>query len=184
MKSELIISEANRPMWQTIVAAFLYTATLALIFISFYNTKWEYNSLLYSAKKMKGVILVLIAAVSFSSIKKVYVDLENSKFRSTFEVLFIKFGKWKTINNYEYVSVFHQPLKGGNYIYEVNLWYDRNKHLKLYEQYNYTEAFKIGYLLSEKLKIDLLDATVPNDYKWVDKDDWGKTLKNKSKENS
>mgnify|MGYP000353802373 CR=1 FL=1 len=54
-------------------------------------------------------------------------------------------------------------------IFEVNLWYDRNKHWELYEKYNFEDAFKIAFELSELLNIDLLDATVPNNFKWIDK---------------
>ena len=34
----------------------------------------------------------------------------------------------------------------------------------------------MGFDLSEQLGIDLLDATTPNDYKWINKDEWRKKL--------
>jgi len=63
----------------------------------------------------------------------------------------------------------------GKKIFEVNLWYDKNKHWELYEKHDFAEAFAIGFEISELLNIDLLDATKPNNYKWVDKESLKKT---------
>ena len=61
-------------------------------------------------------------------------------------------------------------------MFEVNLWYDRVKRIELYERDNYMDAFRIGFHMSEKLNIDLLDATVPNNNKWIDKNEWRRKL--------
>ena len=39
----------------------------------------------------------------------------------------------------------------------------------------------MGFEISEELDIDLLDATVPNDYKWIDKIEWRKNMYQSSK---
>ena len=44
-----------------------------------------------------------------------------------------------------------------------------NKHWDLYEEFNYPDAFKIAFELSELLNIDLLDATMPNNFRMIDK---------------
>ena len=54
--------------------------------------------------------------------------------------------------------------------------YDTNKHWELYTNTDYRDAFLIGFDLSEQLDIDLLDATTPNDYKWIDKEQWREQL--------
>lgn len=84
--------------------------------------------------------------------KKVYIDIKNSKFKPSIEVGFIKIGKWKTINNYEYVSIFFDPSKSESEIFEVNLWYDRNKHFELYTRNNFEDAVSVGFDISEELK--------------------------------
>ncbi|GGI56485.1 hypothetical protein [Winogradskyella haliclonae] len=170
MNSKLIITGSKKSLWQTIVAAFIYTLAILLIFLSINNGKMDLEHINRIADDSYLIVIIISIAVGFSSIKRIYVDIENSRFRPTFEVLFMKFGKWKTINNYEYISVFRQPLKNGDYIFDVNLWFDRNKHIKLYDEHNYVDAFKVGFLLSEELEIDILDSTTPNNYKWVDKE--------------
>ena len=74
-----------------------------------------------------------------------------------------------------HVSIFHEHLIDGRKIFEVNLWYDRNKHWELYEKYTFEDAFAIGYEISEVLNIGLLDATKPNNYRRVDKEALKKT---------
>jgi hypothetical protein len=176
---KIIISESNRPIWQIPIAALCFT--IAFGFMAYKVFLWLTSDVPLDINSSDFHIAIYFSAigVSFTYTKRIYIHLEESKFKPTFEVGPLKFGKWKTIKHYEYVSVFHQPLTDGSYIYEVNLWYDNNKHFQLYEKNDYKEAFLIGYELSEELDIDLLDATVPNDFKWIDKEAW-KTKMNDS----
>lgn len=50
-----------------------------------------------------------------------------------------------------------------------NLIISENQHWELYTKYDLKEAFLVGYEISELLEIKILDATRPNDYKWIDK---------------
>lgn len=164
----IIISENPRPLWQIAIASLFFTAAFAILILFFYQ-KWS-NVDGKSIKRLVDALCYLIVfGITFSFKKSVYIDIKKSKFRSTFEIGPIKLGQWQTINNYEYVSIFHQPLKDGNKIFELNLWYNDNQHWELYEKNDFREAFLIGYEISEILQIDILDATVPNDYKWIDK---------------
>ncbi|WP_179351136.1 hypothetical protein [Winogradskyella vidalii] len=172
MKSSTIISESDRPIWQIPIAAIFFTIATAILILALSNLSFNEDGLKLFLYELKSCVLFMAPGVAFSLRKSVHVDLKNSKFRPTFSVGPLKFGQWQTIKNYQYVSVFHQPTVDGNYIFEVNLWYDDNKHFELYFVNNYQEAFLMGYELSEQLNIDLLDATVPNDFKWVDKDEW------------
>ncbi len=171
----IIVSESPRPMWQIIIASLFFTGVFAIV-ILFLNKNLHvignesFEDFIHTLKNL------VIFGIGFSFKKSVYIDLKKSKFRSTFEIGPIKLGQWQTINNYEYVSIFHQPLKDGKKIFEVNLWYNGNQHWELYEKHNFKEAFLIGYEISELLNIDLLDATVPNDYKWIDKHNFKNTV--------
>lgn len=169
MNKNIIVSEKQRPLWQRIIASFFFTSGIAFLAYALYKTNWNDDNLIYIGHDIKSFIYIMSFGVMFSFHKSVYIDIIQSKFRATYEIGPVKFGQWKTINKYEYVSIFHQPLEDGENIFEVNLWYDRNKHWELYEKYDYKEAFLIGYEISELLKIDILDATIPNNYKWVDK---------------
>ncbi|GAA4966393.1 hypothetical protein [Algibacter aquimarinus] len=170
MEQNIIVSEKQRPLWQRILAALFFTAAIAFLAYTLFTANWNDDSLIYIGHNIKSFIYLVGFGVVFSFHKSVYIDIKNSKFRSTIEIGPIKLGQWKIISNYEYVSIFHQPISNGDKIFEVNLWYDRNKHWELYEKHDYKEAFLIGYKIAELLKIDILDATIPNDYKWVDKE--------------
>ncbi len=169
MNNHIIISESKRPYWQIPLASLFLTAGIGFLLYSLYKMHWNDDNLKPLGHNIESVISLIAIGVGLCYHKSVYIDTEKSKFRSTFEIGPIKLGQWKTISNYEYVSLFHQPLEDGNKIFEVNLWYDRNKHWELYEEFNYKDAFKIAFELSELLNIDLLDATVKNNFKWIDK---------------
>lgn len=172
LKSNLIISERQRPIWQIPVAAFFFTIATALLIVLLYRLKFSEEGIKIGLSQLSSVICLIAIAVGFCYKKQIQIDIKNSRFKPTIVIGPIKFGQWHTIKNYKYVSVFLQPLVDGSTTFEVNLWYDHNKHFELYFIDDYTEAFLLGYNLSEQLNIDLLDATVPNDFKWVDKNAW------------
>ena len=151
-----------------IVAALLFTTAIA-VFVKCFVISDLSN---FTSKNFIGIFNIIgflvITGIGFCSVKKVYIDLEHSRFKPAIEVLGIKIGRWRTIHSYEYISVFFQHLSDGGYTYEVNLWYDRNKHMELYKSEDVKEAFDFAFNVSEQLKVDLLDATL-KESKWVDK---------------
>ena len=169
-KEHLIISETHKPFWQKLIAALCFTVIFGIIISFFLYNIFDLSSFKAVGTMTEGIIYLTGIGIGFSRHKKVYIDLKESKFRATTEVGPFKIGKWTTIKNYEYVSIFHQLLSDGSYIFEVNLWYDKNKHFQLYEKNNFEDALTVAYHLSEELNTDLLDATIANDYKWIDKE--------------
>jgi hypothetical protein len=174
-KTRLIVSEKKRSFIQIIIAAVLFTVAIGyliyyfgIIGISNLTAKGMLNILKFSG-------FLFVSAIGFTSIRKVYIDLQQSKFRPVVEVLGFKFGVWTTINDYEYISVFYQHLENGKNTFEVNLWYDTNKHLELYRTEDVKEAFIFGYNVSEDLDIDFLDAT-KKESEWINKKDWLKKM--------
>lgn len=166
----LIISENNRPFWQLPLAALLFTLSVYIIGKNLYLFNWSNDYFKHLSEGIKSIVLLVLVAIGLCSSKRVYIDIEKSRFKKTLEVGPVKFGKWQTIKNYKYVSVFHKPLTNGSYTFVVNLWYDKNKHFELYSKDSFSGAIQMGYDLSEHLNIDLLDATIPKDFKWIDKE--------------
>ena len=177
MKSNIIISESERPLWQIPIAALFFSIAAFILLFALYNISFNEKGLILFLHRLEPCIYFVSVGIAFTFTKSIHIDVKNSKFRPTINLGPIKLGRWQKIENYEYVSVFAQPLQDGGYIFEVNLWYDRNKHFELYEENDYKEAFIIGYELSEELNIDLLDATERNNYKWIDKDEWKAKMK-------
>lgn len=169
-KSNLIISEGNRPLWQRILAALFYTLSIMLLYAFFMNVE-----LSFATKNVKGglglieaAIFVFGLALSFSVIKDVFFNIDTKQYKIQYSAGPFKVGKWKPLPNIEYVSVFKQPLKDGDHIYEVNLWYNRNKHFEVYENPNQDAVFELGKHVAKSLDVKLLDATKPNAHRWVD----------------
>ena len=172
MDSSIIVSERERPIWQIIIAAVCFTLALSII-LAFIIHFFVYNPfILKLATKIHLSLYCILLGLTFCTQKRIHIDIKNSKFKPTTEIGNFKFGSWKTIHNYEYVSVFQQLLSDGSTTFEVNIWYDTNKHFQLYERNSFEDAITVGYYLSEELNIDLLDATIPNDFKWIDKEEW------------
>ena len=102
----------------------------------------------------------------------------TSKSIRPFQSLFVmKYGKWKQMPNFEYVSVFktnesqtirvvtvETTLKSG--VFLVNVFYDRNKHITFYKTTDKTKAFEVAEHFKLALEIDVLDAT-EKEKKWL-----------------
>lgn len=111
------------------------------------------------------IFFLLFFAIYFSYTINCYFDFEKKLFKREKTIGIFKYGKWKPLPELDYVSLFAVNAN----TFEVNLWYKKNRHWDLYEKYNIEDAFTIAFELSEALNIDLLDATVPGDFKWIDK---------------
>ena len=168
----IIISEGNRPLWQRIVAALLYT--IAIFSLVKFFTVFEFTT---ASKKLKGSfsllevsIFIFTIAIGFSVVKDVLFDLKNRKYKIQYCVGPIKVGKWQKLPEIEYVSVFKQPKEEGEFIYETNLWYNRNLHFNVYENTELDPTFSMGVNVAKILNVRLLDATIANKSKWVNID--------------
>jgi len=51
----------------------------------------------------------------------------------------------------------------------VNLWYKKNKILNLFFMENFDEVIEHAFVFADRLNIDLLDARIRGNHKWVDK---------------
>jgi len=172
--NNIIISEGYRPLLHRIIAAILYTVMFFCLFYFFSKFRFTTNTdaLKENLNFLELAIFSFIGSLSFSGFKNVVFDLGKNKYKEEYCIGPIKVGKWKNLPEIDYVSVFKQPLEEGKYIYETNLWYQKNKHFNIYSNVNLEPVFEMGKSVSKILKVDLLDATIPNDYKWVDLNDF------------
>jgi len=108
-----------------------------------------------------------------------YFDRTNFRYKHVDGYGPFKSGTWKSIGTIEYVSVFRQFYadqeweneKDISIAYDVNLWYNENRCITLTSYNDSESAFKFARRLAIQLQINLLDATVPNDYQWVENKD-------------
>ena len=102
--------------------------------------------------------------VSFSLTKNILIDLDKEKLVSIYIVGPFSRKVNTALPKLDYVSVF----KINDSEYEVNLWYSRNKHYKMYKITEKEHALKFGEMVAQKLNIDLLDVTEKGNSKWIE----------------
>lgn len=111
-------------------------------------------------------------------VNNVYFDLENRLYKKEYAVGPVKIGKWIELPSIEYISIFRQAWSKDSdgdgftddmgYRYDVNVWHDTSKHFTIYSNYEKEPSLEMAKMLAVKLNVDLLDATVPHDKKWLD----------------
>jgi hypothetical protein len=168
-KKEIIIGGRSRPFWQLIIAAFFYTMCLLV----FANLVFFFPDDIVSANggrvigaKFWLATLFFIPALKLSVVKTIFINLENEKLKTQFSVGLIRINFFSKIPELEYVSIFKDTKAE---IFEVNLWYKGNKHFNVANFIEFQPAYDFGFLFSNKLNIDLLDATEKGNSQWIDK---------------
>lgn len=169
-KKEIIISQGRRPYWQLIIAAFFY----AMSFFVLAKCVRLFPENMNSSNGAKGIgalfqlsTLFFVIALKMSAIKTLFINLEKEKLKTQFSVGLISVNYYSKIPELEYVSVF-KNLEAE--IFEVNLWYKGNKHFNVTNFVELQPAFDFGLFFSNKLNIDLLDATEKGNSNWIDKE--------------
>lgn len=105
-----------------------------------------------------------------------YFDVKNGRFKNVDGYGFMKWGKWKSIGEIEYVSVFRQPYyvtdvdndKNMSIAFDVNLWDEKDRCVTLTSYDDKASSFNFAKRLATQLNIKMLDSTVPNDSVWVE----------------
>ncbi|OYU82302.1 MAG: hypothetical protein CFE23_00880 [Flavobacterium sp. BFFFF1] len=166
-KFELVVHQGRRPLWKTFLAAVLFTAMFYFLYDMFLITR-EYAIIGSSSKQfigdLKWAAMALSGGISLSIMKSVMIDLDKNRIISKFYVGPFYRNIHSEIPRLEYVSVF---LDGKGY-YQVNLWYQRNKHYNMYAFENKKSAMQFAAKVALKLKINLLDATEKGNFHRVD----------------
>lgn len=164
---ELIVHEGKRPFWQTLVAGTIFTLMFYLIYqtvLLFYHFGYSEFTLKCIPDLVYGITYCLVLGLGFSVVKSVLIDVDKDKLVSRFTIGPFSYDKLSAVPSLEYVSVF-KDARGG---FDVNLWYIGNKHYVMCDFYDCESAFVFARYVADKLKIDLLDATVKGDSKWVE----------------
>lgn len=168
-KIDLIVSEGKLPLWKAIISSALITLSISIIFYTFhkiYQVGFNNLSVKFPASMIKLIVLSAGSGISLAITKTILIDIENDKLISRYSIGFFSKDVLSKTPRLEYVSVFLEPT---NEQFEVNLWYNKNKHYKMFVFEKKEDAFEFGKMVSCKLNIDLLDATEKGNFKWIDK---------------
>lgn len=164
---ELIVHEANRPIWQTIIAGLLFTFMFYLLYhvvMLFYNFGYSDDTMRTFASFFYLIVCCIVAGFAFSVVKSVLIDVDKDILILRYYLGRFSYDSVSPAPSLEYVSVF----RDGYYSYQVNLWYIGNKHFVMCDFNDSASAFIFAQDVAKKLKLDLLDATVRGDFKWVE----------------
>lgn len=107
----------------------------------------------------------LVYGLKFSATKNLLIDLDTSLIVSRYVVGPFSYDVKSKVTTFEYVSFFQD--KGGEY--GTHLWYVKNRHYKMYSFANKEAAYQFSLAISNKLNIDLLDATEKGNFVWIEK---------------
>lgn len=90
---------------------------------------------------------------------------------------YVRTDRWKLIGGIEYLSVFKQNVSedsgdaigSRNYsvVYDVNLWFEGNKHKTIYRTNDKLIALGAGYYFAKNMEIDCLNATKGANREWM-----------------
>ncbi len=105
------------------------------------------------------------------------INVSNKTYRTIHSFFGIKYGSWKPIPAFEYVSVFKTSetqqvnvtsasARVKSQVILLNLFYDKNRHITFYKTQQVDDAFKVAKHFQSTLGIDILDAT-EREKKWL-----------------
>lgn len=154
----VIISEGYRPFWQIILAALCYTLAVLLLAMFFFGYE-PFSENTSKGTRNFGLLYIGMLCISqgilFSVVKHIHFDLGQKKIKEEYQVGPIKVGKWMNLPEIQYVSIFRQPKADGNFVYEVNLWYQRNRHFNIYQNTHADTVELMGRSVAQTLNVDL-----------------------------
>ena len=122
-------------------------------------------------------IILVVIGFGINNAEGTDLNLSNKTIRPFQSYFGIKFGQWKPMPEFEYVSVFktkeNQTVRvitaestQTNDVILVNLFYNRNKHITCYKTTQKEKAFEVAKHFKLALDIDILDATT-QEKKWL-----------------
>lgn len=164
---ELVITEGKLPYWRAFLATvFVFVFALACVVSCwpFFEHPFNEATFTHFANGLFFVGIGFSGMVYFAFQKSVFIDVDQNLLISRFNVGPVTWQTKTDVPTLEYVSFFLQSQD----LYTVNLWYEGNKHYKMYTFTTLDDAREFARYVSKKLAIDLLDATQPGNSKWME----------------
>lgn len=152
-RKTVLFSTGNRSLFQSIIAAILYAITLFCIyyFIAF-SIKNKLDDIKNYISFLNISLLSFGLALRFSLVKDYLFDINNKQYKVQFRVGPITYGSWKNFNTIEYISIFFSKKE----VYQVNLWYNKNRNIKLGAYYDLDSAKEFAKPIADKLAVELV----------------------------
>ena len=165
---DIYVSNGKRPLWQTIIAAMLFTASLYFFYLFFtrFSTDVEENYKGLGAS-IEVAIFCIAGAIGFSRVVDYKFNLKDRSYRIIYNFGLLNFGKDYQFESIDYIAVYNNSDSN---VIEVNLWYNKNKHFTMSVFDNANSGIEAAQLIAKKLNIDVWDATNPRNGFWLNID--------------
>ena len=166
---EIIIHQGKRHFLEIVLGSIFYATIIFVLLLAIYNFLINGNFKVFIWKIHNILILIgilLPMALSFTVTKSIIINPVREKLISIYSVGVFSKRIESKIPKLNYISIF----KNSKDEFEVNLWYEKNKHYKMYVFEKFDEALELGKQLSNRFNIDLLNATKKGDFKWIELD--------------
>lgn len=165
---EVSIYQGKRVWYELVLASFFYGISIYLLMSVLYYAFIDQSAKMF----IKSLFLTLAfglyslaMGLRYSIIKNTLIDSDNSIIVSRYVVGPFSYDIKSKVDKFEYVSFFED--KTG--YFGTHLWYTGNRHYKMYGFEDKDSAYKFSLEISNKLNIDLLDATEKGNFKWLEK---------------
>lgn len=156
---DVFIFKRKHLLWQYVLGIFAITAGLISII-----------------SDIKGLVPLFIGSYLLVE-NGIAINFNNKTYRSFKSIFGFTFGQWKPLPNIEYISIFKTTevttvwagsasTNVSSRVIKVNLFYNTNQKIEVYNTHNVDEAFKKAKEIAAVLNINILDATT-KDSKWV-----------------
>lgn len=174
-KPKICITEVEYKKSSAMLGIFLFSvAVIAFYLVCRYLFNYTYTGKIDFVVLTAGFIapLTFIQAFGYLYTSKFYFDLERKRYKMAKAIGPFTTGRWKEIDDIEYISVFRQLYKRGfepdedddfgAHYYDINLWYKNNRYITLSTYDNKKPALEFGRRVALELEVDFLDKTTPN----------------------
>jgi len=169
IENEISIFNAKRSWYELLLAAVFFGAFIYMIVLFIYFAFIE-KSIEIAVRVFVTFFLFgtycLVYGFKFSATKNMLINLQTNTVISRYIIGPFSYDVKLKVTEFEYISFFED--RHGEF--GTNLWYVKNRHYEMYSFEDKESAFQFSLNLSNKLNIDLLDATEKGNFKWVDKE--------------
>jgi hypothetical protein len=166
---EVSIFEKKRSWYELVLAAVFYSVFIYLLVLLGYSA-FVVPSIERFLRAFAFVISIgsycIVYGLKFSATKNLLIDVDTHLIVSRYIIGPFSYDVKSKVTQFEYVSFFKDRFD----YYGTNLWYVKNRHYKMYDFENKEAAYQFALAISNKLNIDLLDATEKGNFVWIEKE--------------
>ncbi|MFC7356391.1 hypothetical protein ACFQO1_01720 [Jejudonia soesokkakensis] len=163
---EITIVNSKKAWYKILIAIVCYSIAGFVLWEGFdtLNTHTDVSVYEIVIGRTLMALIFIVPGTVFGMVREYHFDFKNRKYKTVKRIGVIGFGKWRSFRKLEYVSV-HENVEGN---FEVNLWYDSNKHFFINSFLNCDTAIQYSMQIAKQLKIEFHNGNTNQQFEIVD----------------